>query len=358
MKRLRWTMRVVAITAALAALSAGVALGQKGGKGHGGGGSETPPAGTVYFLHDDAIWQMNADGTGRTPLPNAPFIDWFADPSQLRHNGQRWFANRWQNEVWASSENGALVPLVVEADVDVISPPVWVAGDSGVTFIGQRWELDDSGEPTVVVEAGLYAVAVAFDASGAIAGSVPGSRTLIADLSSELRIDSSGFPDHGAEVAGHSWAPDLSAFTFGIRTYDAGSRVQEIWVVDMSQVTNPYAVPPGATLLLDSGNGIGWPEWSPDGSRIAYMSWIGTYVYHVANGSRKRLGRKLDDAWGPAEWSPDSSHLVLYHWDNFSGYDAIYRFTADLGDKTELTAGLCPPDSHFDCVLFPLGWRE
>jgi hypothetical protein len=62
--------------------------------------------------------------------------------------------------------------------------------------------------------------------------------------------------------------------------------------------------------------------------------------------------------WGRTNWSPTGTYCVIYHYDNFlSGYDAIFRFTADLGGKTELTAGLNNPIPHMN-VLIPVGWRE
>ena len=364
----RLSMRlIVALTAALFCVAPAIA--KKPDKpGGGGGGGDEPLGGTVYFIHDDAIWTMAPDGSNRAPL--LPRGDTWSDPSHLRHAGERWFIDRTVPdsdrqfpsghtfvEVWATSETGTTVPVVAADDVDVLSPAVWLPDDLSLSFIGERWLLDETGMPTVAVEAGLYVVDVEYDAAGGVAGSVPGSLRLAADLSIELRTGPSGFAGN-REVAGHSWSPNLSEFAFGVRFSDSSPFEQEIWIVDLLQVSDPYAVPATALTLLGSGNGIGWPQWSPDGLRIGYMSWSGTVIHDLQRGRTNTVKETPNEGWGPSKWSPDGSHFVLFHWDNASGYDGIYRFTAGVRGKTELTAGLCPPDAQFDCVLIPLGWRD
>ena len=173
-----------------------------------------------------------------------------------------------------------------------------------------------------------------------------------------MRVGAAGFTPNG-EIAGHSWNNDRTAFAFGVRNWGGpGPTIQEIWIVNLAGVTDPTAVPPEAFQLLVSGNGVGWPDWSPDGRRIGYVSWDGTVVYEVATGRKKTLKRTPSTSWGRTIWSPTSAYFVVYHWDNFlNGYDAIYRFTADLGGKTELTAGLNNPIPDWN-VLIPVGWRD
>ena len=121
----------------------------------------------------------------------------------------------------------------------------------------------------------------------------------------------------------------------------------EIWIAD---------IPSGACTLLASGSGIGWPEWSPNGSRIGYVSSNGTVVHELATGRKKTLNRTPSTSWGGTIWSPTGAYFVIDHWDAFlPGDDAIYRFTSDIGGKTELTSGLYNP---FPRVLDPVGWRN
>ena len=363
-------LRVVGLALGLAITFAGMTFAQTGTKGGGKGGGGTSPVGTVFFRHDGALWRMNPDGSNRTPLPNAPDNNY--EPSRQRHAGEYWLlipefpdnVNAFPNgapyfELWAASETGitAAAPLVAAREMEILSFPVWTPDDFHVTFIGERWLLDGTGQPTEVVEAGLYAAAVGYAADGGIAGGVPGSLTLLADLTRELGVDAAGFHQNG-QVAGLSWSPDPSKFTFAIRRQADGANIQQIWIVDLAEVSDPHNVPQDALFLLDSGKGVGWPEWSPDGRRISYHTFNGAVVFDLARGRAKVLQRSANDSWGVPKWSPDGSHFVIYHWDNFSGYDAIYRFKADITGKSELTAGLCEDAPAFHCVLIPNGWRE
>ncbi len=282
------------------------------------------PGGLVYFYHDNAVWQMDSDGSNHVEFPNAP-TDTFGDPSQTTHDGERWFTYRdwgpvtsqYPNgrqyvEGWVGSESGVMVSLVAEADLEILSPLVWTPDDLSVSFIGERWLLDGAGQPTEVSEAGLYVVEVEYDAAGSVNGSVPGSLTFVADLSTELGVDASGFTSQG-EVAGHSWSPDQSSFAFGVRFWEADPYEQAIWIVDLSAVTDPHTLLAEALLLLDSDQGIGWPEWSPDGTRISYVSHRGNFVYDLMTDNTKLLRRTPSTSWGISHWSPDGTHFVISH---------------------------------------------
>ncbi len=356
----------VALVAGLWSLSPSLA------KGPGGG----VPPGVVYFrhaspVHDLAMWQMDAAGTPSSRVPVGTWRD-YGVPSYQRHANQRWFVynlpvwlpageyqtfpnGRVAEGIWAGNEDGQEILLLSEPDIEVISETIWAADDASISFVGERWLVDETGQPTAV-EAGLYKIDVAYDADGAVVGSVPGSLTFLADLSPQLRTGPAGY---NGELAGHSWAPGRTSLTFGVRSWNTSPSYAEVYVVDLSLVSDPAVVPPAALRLLASGHGVGWPEWSPDGSRIGYVSSQGTVIYDLSRGRSKTLASTPNGSWGRTQWSPDGSYFVLCHWDNFYGYDAIYRFTASLTGKTELTAGLAPPDAPFlSVVLIPVGWRN
>jgi hypothetical protein len=314
-----------------------------------GGGGDPVPGGTVYFRQaGQGVWQMNSDGSNPQLLPNALR----GLPSHALHAGERWFV-KWDQigdpfpqgfaEVWAGSETGTLVPLVAEPDVEIITPPIWTPDDLSVSFIGERWLLGDDGQPLEVIEVGLYRIDLVY-ADGNLIGSDPESLTFLADLSFELQIGAAGITDNNY-VVGHSWSPDQSAVVFGVRPQTSA----EIWVVDLAGVIDPF--------LLDNRNGVGWPEWSPDGSRIGYVSTGGTVVYDIATDSSKSLKFRPNYSWNSMFWSPDGSHCIVDRWDNVeSESDGVFRFTADLRGKTELTQGLCAPEDR--CVFISLGWRD
>jgi dipeptidyl aminopeptidase/acylaminoacyl peptidase len=343
--------------------------GNGNGGGGGGGGNDPPLIGEVYFFHDDGVWSMNPDGTMLRRLP-ADDIEFSDQPSHERHGGERWFTDleypqlpAYPNgrgastgahkEIWAVSESDTRVFLFYEPDLEILSPPVWMPGDQSISFIAERWATDSNGDPTTVIEAGMYVADIDYDSAGTIVGTVPGSLGLVADLSSQLLAGPNGFSAR-SEVAGHSWSPLTMEFTFGVRLRAGDLSTEQIWIIDVLDPENPW--------LLNDDDGAGWPEWSPDGSRIGFASRRGTKFYNLHTGSTKLLRRTAQDSWGISHWSPDGSHFVVSAWNNFSatGYTGIYRFTNAVGGKTLLVDdSLCPDDNiAFNCDLITLGWRE
>jgi hypothetical protein len=324
----------------------------------GGGGSATPP-GTIYFRHDGSMWQMDGAGTpaSRVRLPDAPQ---YGEPSHKLHGGERWFVyavsyvpelaptfpnQRQFTEICVGSTAGARLPLVSNLNLEIISEPRWSADDNSITFIAESWRNVDG--QLVATEAGAYELAISFADDGTPQA---GPLTFLVDLSAQLRAGPAGVPGYSdLEFGGHSWNSDGTQLAIGVRIDSDEERAQEIWISDLVNATN---------RLLVSGNGVGWPEWSPDGRRIAYSSG-GQVIYDLATGRKKSLNRTATTSWGGLVWAPTSSHVVVYHWDNFVGYDGLYRFTSDLAGKTELTAGLAESGAQpFRNYYIPVGWRE
>ena len=69
-----------------------------------------------------------------------------------------------------------------------------------------------------------------------------------------------------------------------------------------------------AKVILDSVEPIMSPTWSPDGGRLAYVSFEGRnsaiYVQTVASGQRERVSGRAGINGAPA-WSPDGTRLAL-----------------------------------------------
>jgi hypothetical protein len=322
------------------------------------------PPGTIYFRHDGSLWQMDSAGTPASRV-RLPTVTDSGHPSYARHGGQRWFLYGKQSgplpprqfpngrsvpDVYAASDTGVDVFVFAEADIEIISGPAWVSDDASVTFLGERWALDSAGQPTEVVEAGLYELYVDCSSGAPVAGPL----VFLADLSGIMGSGAQGFPATTNSSMSHSWNNDGTQCAIGISWSDTN---RSIWLFDLTAISDPYDVPASAFQLFASGNVAG-PSWSPDGKRLAFYSQGETVVHNLATGKKKSLGRTATASWGGLVWSPTGSYVVVYHWDNWlPGYDALYRFTADLGGKTELTAGLSEPLPSFN-VFIPLGWRN
>lgn len=92
--------------------------------------------------------------------------------------------------------------------------------------------------------------------------------------------------------------------------------------------------------LLRSGQPIMSPAWSPDGRRLAYVSFedgsSAIYIQDVATGSRQRLPNFPGVNGAPA-WSPYNSRLAFVL--SKTGYPKIYMMNLATRSVTQLTQG-------------------
>jgi TolB protein len=90
--------------------------------------------------------------------------------------------------------------------------------------------------------------------------------------------------------------------------------------------------------IVESKDPIMSPAWSPDGSRIAYVSFEGSqpsiYVQEIASGKRRKIASYPGINGAPA-WSPDGSRLALTL--SKDGNPDIYVYELQSGSLKKLT---------------------
>ncbi len=323
---------------ALVAFAGALAL---AGKPSGGGGTG---GGTVYYSYQGGTWSMNADGTGKTALPAGVG----GEPSIALHGGQRWFAQvrdipgetypdgGKRKEIFAVRADGALVrQLTTGPDLQVLDPVRWKPGDAGISWVARRW----SGG--AVVEGGIYAADVLFDAAGNVTGLMaqPAAPAVVAGLDSSLTPD----------VKGHDWSPDGSQVAH--ERWNS-SNSYEIRISDLS----------GSSRRLVAGGSQ--PRWSPDGSKIVYTNVGICTISPDGSGAKTVIKNTSGLHYHTPVWSPSASHLAcgstVYTSSGEGGAlvrpipSDIRRATAAGGSLTKLTSDL-QQGPRYRKVL--LGWR-
>jgi TolB protein len=164
-----------------------------------------------------------------------------------------------------------------------------------------------------------------------------------------------------------SWSPDGTEIAFGAERGDNS----HIWIIN-ADGSNPRQIAAGggpswssvsglivfhATIggsdseiytmradgdgiqqLTDNGAEEIWPSWSPDGSKIAYMSnrdgnWE-IYVMNADGSQQRRLTENIYEDWRPS-WSPDGTQLAFPSLRN--GNFDIFIINTDGSNERQIT---------------------
>ncbi len=361
---------------ATAVLASGLALtawAKKPDKPPGGGGGETL-TGTIYFYLDSQIYSMNPDGEDKTPL-GIYWNDSFTRntmPSSELYGEHRWFL-QWRIvdgaypdgyptrcELFAVRDDGnVIVQLTDDPDLDhrrqdiVWAVDAWNSDgpkvDGLVSFIAQRWE------GNVVVEAGIYAAAIEFHENGNVKDQL---------LAPELLVEGGVIPTphpgplgfwFDPDISTFDWAPDGTRIVYDAWDYDPDideMNLRGLFIANLQTGLMDQLLVPDGRFPYD-------PYWSPDGTKIAFMSQNNINTINIDGMDRqiiveydvsKWLGG-LGGVW-VSGWSPTGSHL-LYTSSIYKGFRLttdVYRVRADGEGAKNLTR-------HTDASCRGIAWR-
>jgi hypothetical protein len=329
-----------------------------------------PPEGGVIYYHmvDDTYWRMNTDGSQKTLIfSNMPRR---SEPSEHLHGGSRWFltvlpreGERYPNgavrkELFAVSEGGATVQLSDDPTLEPVweGPPTdfateglirvhprWTLDDGRVSYQARRWGVNPNTGAQDVVEVGLYAIDLLCD----VARQPP--PVAVAPYRVPISISQE---QHGGYACpsglGMDWSPDGSKVAY---IYQGAAFVADL----EAGTTGQLPLTPMSTNLFQA------LRWSPDGSSLLLDDGHSYLETCAPNGSGFKVVATSDRKTSPGAgyWSPNSASIVFYreivnimrpgHFADPPELDVV-RASASGGGEANLTGDI-------GGVVFPMGWR-
>ena len=129
---------------------------------------------------------------------------------------------------------------------------------------------------------------------------------------------------------------------------------QMIWIYDVARGTR------APLITEDSGPGLNFPSWSPDGKQLAYRNVVGktsALFLHASDGSgeERQIGEKYDVVGSVDGWSPDGRYLSFTTAkfagpQNFQNTLRVWRVAEEPKSELEMpnaATGRFSPDGHW-----------
>jgi Tol biopolymer transport system component len=130
--------------------------------------------------------------------------------------------------------------------------------------------------------------------------------------------------------------------------WDGDTGNQDIYV---TMLHDPAAKP--LRLTTDPGQDL-YPEWSPDGSRIAFTRVTGFnrayYVVPALGGAERLLLRDMSRGGGRPAWLPDGKSLVISQHDTIEAPNRLVWITADGSQRRQITFPPPGADDHLATI--------
>lgn len=276
--------------------------------------------GVIAYNHDGELWLMNADGTDAHALVTSVVVEgrpsWSPDGTQLAFTGFELGPTVVIPDIWVVSADGSDATNLTHSPGPSMLSPSWSPEGSQIVFAStdrDLWIIDvDSGNRRRIASDVAYYSSPAWAPDGSLIAycSLPVTDGRIGnndiwvirpDASDPERLTNRG------DACLPAWSPDSSqiAFTAWMFAQDAARDHSDVWVMsrDGSGQRN---------LTNDPARFDRAPDWSPDGTRIAF------------------------DSAGPLRGREDPAvGLVIEH----DPPADVYVMAAGGGAKTRLTTG-------------------
>ena len=294
---------------------------------------------------------MNSDGSNNRQLG----FGLFGNPSTALHGGHRWFLYHrpipdsyyldgtqrfelfaYRDDFDSTLNNNSTTKVQLTNDIDLQAKPwntAWVPGDRQISFKARRW----SGG--VVIAGGIYTASPVFDANGNITGLVAQPTT-------------PAIPFPLVETAPGDFWPAFEDYSWG----PAGERVvytevgtHDLLIADL--LGNPHQ-------RIFAGYAL-WPQWSPDGTKIAFTTVTLGIATIKENGTQLRVIISPTSNWSAYRpyWSPGSNFIAFTGQTESPLNLDVNRASATGGNLTDLTNQPAPFSEHIVHTFGGGGWR-